>query len=406
MSPQAWRVAKWALLLLAGLLLLDFGLKIWRCEIAFSTTVTAYVLLWVAAEYFCKKQKEAINLRISILAVIFSMFTAEIVLRYWLKYPQTYSEANGGEYLSEYCTQQIINTFWRPSKQEPTLWLNKFEPYAMRNSADAESNTRPLEKFNAIGTRGSLPQKNKKVILCLGDSFTESVCVTIDSSYPYLLEKQLQKIDPEVEVLNAGISGNDPFYDFIMLQHLKDSFHITNAVFLINTTDINEVLYRGGLSRFVAGGTLQFAPRPWWERLYGLSYIVRLVSVNLLKLDYNFHTDKERVALENKAINELFNLFSQHVIPYCQKNNIQLTLAFHPIESELNTPEPYNKLLRPMQQLKGITLVDIFDTIKKQNTLTPLYYPLDRHFYGKGYQILANSIAARIFMQPAANRLP
>ncbi len=403
MSPCVWRVTKWLLLLAAGLLLIDFGLKIWRCEIAFSTTISTYMLLWLAAEYACEKSSIATNIRVAILSVIFSLFLSEIVLRYWLKYPETYTEANGGDYQSEYCTQQVINTFWRPSKEEPTLWLNKFEPYAMRNSADAETTIRPLEMFNALGTRGPLPKKNKKVVACLGDSFTESVCVAIDSSYPYLLEKQLQKCNPDVEVLNAGISGNDPFYDFVMLQYLKKRFNISAAVFLINTTDINEVMYRGGMERFKANATLQFVPRPWWERLYGLSYVVRIIAHNAFKLDFNFHTDQERLLLEQKAISELYSLFLQQVIPYCNKNNIQLILAFHPIEDELSNPSNYTRLVNPLKKLNQVHTVDAFGAIKKQNAITPLYYPVDRHFYGKGYQIIANTIADSIFISSVIN---
>lgn len=46
------------------------------------------------------------------------------------------------------------------------------------------------------------------VILMLGDSLTEGYGLTKEQAYPALLETRLKKIDPNIRVINAGISGS------------------------------------------------------------------------------------------------------------------------------------------------------------------------------------------------------
>jgi lysophospholipase L1-like esterase len=65
---------------------------------------------------------------------------------------------------------------------------------------------------NGLGLRGELPDKKKKIILFLGDSFTEGAGAPVDSSVPELLRKYVVSNDSTSDVLNAGIAGNDIFF--------------------------------------------------------------------------------------------------------------------------------------------------------------------------------------------------
>jgi len=46
-----------------------------------------------------------------------------------------------------------------------------------------------------------------KTILFLGDSLTEGYQLTKEEAYPALIETELKKKDPEVKVINGGVSG-------------------------------------------------------------------------------------------------------------------------------------------------------------------------------------------------------
>lgn len=49
---------------------------------------------------------------------------------------------------------------------------------------------------------------DKFTIAILGDSLTEGYGVARDSAYPALLEKQLKTKNPEIRIVNAGVSGS------------------------------------------------------------------------------------------------------------------------------------------------------------------------------------------------------
>src|SRR5207253_1377665 len=149
----------------------------------------------------------------------------------------------------------------------------------------------------------------------------------IDSSYPVLLENYLRNTDPKIEVFNAGISGNDPFFDFKALQKLSQEFNVHAAVFLVNSTDIEDVLHRGGDERFAPDGTVHYQPTPRWERLYACSYLFRLLIHNFFKFDFCYHTEQEHLQLEQKACQKLHRLFTEQIIPYCRAKNIRLIIA-------------------------------------------------------------------------------
>ncbi len=52
------------------------------------------------------------------------------------------------------------------------------------------------------------PAKDKLTIAILGDSLTEGYGLSKDSAFPSLLEKKLKPDHPNVQVINAGVSGS------------------------------------------------------------------------------------------------------------------------------------------------------------------------------------------------------
>jgi lysophospholipase L1-like esterase len=98
-----------------------------------------------------------------------------------------------------------------------------------------------LNKYNSFGLRGDeiIPLKNGYRILCIGGSTTYTACVQdYKKSYPSLLEKELKKFFPDIEVLNAGISGYTTYESLIRyitkLQYLRPDlvivYHSTNDI--------------------------------------------------------------------------------------------------------------------------------------------------------------------------------
>lgn len=372
-----------------GLSAMFFLHGVYSCTFSFAIILLLFIYIGIGTYYISMPA----NFKLLICSTTIALLIGEVYLRFILQYPATYTEQNGEVFVSEYYMQQSENLLFKifPSGKAD-LHTKEYNPYQEIDISSVENIIRPTERYNELGYRGKLPTKNKKVLACFGDSFTESACVPIDSSYPFLLEKLLRKTDENFEVINMGISGNDPFYDFKTLQKIQTKFRLHTVVFMLNSTDVGNVLYRGGNERFAADGTLNFSPTPFWERLYGLSYLFRLVPHNLLKLDYCYHTPVLHQALQQQAIQKIKKLFEQEIIPFCQAKNIQLIIALHPLVEELTKPEEYKEWTGNLRQIPGAVIADTYYTIQKAHRQNPLYYTVDKHCNGRGYQLFATTV--------------
>ncbi len=59
-------------------------------------------------------------------------------------------------------------------------------------------------------------------IVIIGDSLTEGYGIAKSSAYPYLVEKKLQKLNPKIQLINAGSSGSTSASAVSRMQwHLK-----------------------------------------------------------------------------------------------------------------------------------------------------------------------------------------
>jgi lysophospholipase L1-like esterase len=335
------------------------------------------------------------NIFLSLTVFFSSLFLGEMYIRFIHRYPLTYSEENGRGYSSSYLSQPIYN-FRRLyiTKGNKDLLTFEFVPYEKRDISSISSDEviRPTENYNILGLRGPLPSGKKKIVACFGDSFTEGACAIADSCYPAILASILNHFDKPHDVINAGISGNDPFYDFQMLKKLSSKYNISTAVFLMNGTDLSDVIQRGGNERFVSPRNLQLKPTPWWERIYAVSFIFRLYVHNVLKLNYQFKNAEQEITEKQASVQTLANLFQKQIIPYCKSHNINVVVAQHPLNWEMQDTANYISLESRLQQLKGICYVNTYDSIKLQNTKQPLYYKLDLHFNHEGYRIIAKNI--------------
>jgi hypothetical protein len=119
-----------------------------------------------------------------------------------------------------------------PNRHERNIWGNRvFDVYT--NSLG----------FKDKSCRLILPKTDKKRILFMGDSFTESMGMTWKESFPGILGSRFT----EMEILNAGVVSYSP-----KLYYLKVKFLIENAginfdelfVLIDNSDPLNEITYQ------------------------------------------------------------------------------------------------------------------------------------------------------------------
>lgn len=335
-----------------------------------------------------------VNIQTLIFSTLLVFFSSEIILRFIVKYPLTYSEKNGGFYRSRTndLNKNIDVLLSEPHRKN--VHTLEFRPNQWRDPADVEDKVFPKERYNRLGFRGLIPGRKQKFFVALGDSFTESVCVNYQNSYPKILENLLQENHINAGVLNAGLSGNDPFFDWKMLLKLNNQFPVHTAIFLLNCNHTNNVAIRGGHERFLPNGRLQYnSNTPWWEPFYAYSCLFRLIAHDIFNYNYNLHSPKLAEQLETEAVIKIKNLFENDVIPYCKKENIQLIVAMHPLIWNMGYTDPYFEFRDSLLSIPNLNFVDTYSSIFKENEIQDLYYPIDQHFNEKGYKIIAEEIA-------------
>lgn len=159
---------------------------------------------------------------------------------------------------------------------------------------------------NALGFNDKEWSKNKTSlcrVVALGDSFTEGVGSSNDSSWTKLVQKML----PAKEIFSAGISGSDPVFAYDMLQRLILPYQPDVVIVTINSSDIGDIRVRGGLERFQSD-SLSVKRGPSWEKWYARSFLVRLIVHKVLRYD-RYLVSQEQAAIDTKqALNTLIGM--------------------------------------------------------------------------------------------------
>lgn len=368
------------------------------CKANFLTTVLVYVLLAAVPAFYVQKGRgNSQNVSLAAVSVLVLLFCAEVFLRYVGKNPITYSEMHGNGYLSMYRTDALDNWYVLRGEGRSDIHTLEWRPFEVRDNTTLDFSY-PDYICNTKGLRGKLPRPHSRVILAVGDSFTEGAGTPCDSTYPVLLEKHLRIQDTSWAVINARVSGNDPFFDWMMVKKLRTDHAIEKVVFLINTTDVNDVQMRGGMARFLPSGELDYPGGPWWEPLYAVSFVSRLFFHGVLKVERNLMTSEEHLSSMNHAVRLMAGLFIDHVVPYAEENGIALHVVLHPMADETRGQATVYEMLRDaLNGVQGLSFTDCMADIADHADPQSLYWPNDRHFKPDGYARLAQCVYERNF---------
>jgi hypothetical protein len=358
----------------------------------FLTTIYIYSFAALVLLALSRKLNLSANFKLLMFSVLLALFGAEFILRFIVKYPITYSEKRGEGYYSVYKSPSRDYIQFKLLGIRKDFHTLEFDSGEVRNYECSDYHY-PDENCNALGLRGKLPAKNKKVVLFLGDSFTEGVGAPTDSSIPFLVNKHIVAGDSNAAVLNGGISGNDMFFDWKMLQKLAPLYALKQVVFISNTTDIGDVLVRGGNERFCPNGNLSYNPAPWWEPLYSVSFVFRLIMHNALKLNYLLLTPEEEQIRKQAAADKMTALLKNEIVPWANSHGVPVLVVLIPLYPDISATEgDYNRLYNGFKSVPGIQLLNCMPAIKSQTNIPGLYWPTDGHFRPAGYNIISQYI--------------
>jgi len=122
-------------------------------------------------------------------------------------------------------------------------------------------------------------------ILVLGDSFTVGANVRQEEAYPKVLEKRLQSIyGPQIQVVNAGVGGWDPFQYAQYFEHYGQQFEpdLILVGFFVGNDTFSDLTSAGQLGTAILGHRVSKAAtaRPFIKLqvfLYEHSHLARML---------------------------------------------------------------------------------------------------------------------------------
>lgn len=255
---------------------------------------------------------------------------------------------------------------------------------------------------NSLGLSDKEPARDKQPgeyrIIALGDSYTEGDGAPEESAWPRLLGASLERGHParRISCINAGVSGSDPFFEYVLLRDLLLPLSPDLVIVAINE-EASDIMVRGGMERFKPDGTVEYKKPPSWEWLYGSSYIARLVAHRLLGYDYLFFKPAQRRLEQDKAV----ALIEQSVRMFqrlSEENHFTLLVVCHPLrhEVERGSYEYLSKILTASRTygIEHLDMLEYFLAVEKigRDNAGAYYWARDGHHNARGYAAFARGV--------------
>ena len=322
-------------------------------------------------------------------ALFLALLIAEVAFRINGKYA-VYSEKFGQGYSS----------IFTPGERN---WYHVYFPKEDRRDYGEEFSYHFIANNEGLLEKEFSTDKDSNTVrvMVFGDSFIQGIGAPYDSSCPRQLEGILRRevLGKKVEVWDCGIGGSDPYFEYILLQKLM-KYHPDYVIVGLNSTDISDLYLRGGMERFKPDSTVQYRPRPWFEPLYGKSFVVRRVVHDVLHYNWLLQKPSEqehdRIASILK-INAVLDSFQRT----CASKHIPLLVSLQPCLFEFIDGIPYSMTaVKTHCDSANIPAIDLKAYMANigyaGDKVKPIYWPIDGHFNNAGYGIYAKFLGETV----------
>lgn len=334
------------------------------------------------------------KLLIVFLSTLAAMFLSELLLRSSNSL-KTYSEKNGEGYISYF--DAILPSWYLTLSPQSTIERHTQDFHYSYTS-------------NTLGLRGNeIQPKDDSIyrIIVMGDSYTEGVGAPGNNeTMPAYLENALLKnTQQHIEVINAGIAGSDPFHEYVLLRNKLLHLKPNHVLMVVNSSDIDDYFFRGGMERFHTDGTTHYLKGPWFHALYKHSFLYRLLTVTVMGYTKSLVKHQQIDILNTQACMAIAQA-ADSANKLCSANNCGFSLVIHQRGAEIkkSTRKPSRWQFRPqhnynlsiLKKLVHCQTIDIRQPFEKTltgNKTEELIWKNDNHFKPDGYQLMASLIA-------------
>ncbi|HEY7411112.1 MAG TPA: GDSL-type esterase/lipase family protein [Vicinamibacteria bacterium] len=383
-------------LLCASLFVLHLQARWLNATAAFLLLAAGGLLAALAVELAASSWTAAArgNARVLVGATVLAAMAAEATLRSLGRHA-SYTERNGGHYRSLFrmTSSNRYNTY-PPGR---TLRYHKVE-------------FEHLRAINSLGLTGPEPvvarQPREFRVVALGDSFTEGVGTGPESTWVIVAQRALGARHPGLVVtsLNAGISASDPVFQLALLRERLLPFRPDLVVLAVNTSDIDDLVVRGGSERFRPDGTVAVRPPPRWDWIYGSSFLFRVLVHDVVGYDWTFVRPRWQPSERRRAAAKLKDTVAA-TRTLCRENGAGFLLVSHPLEHELRarrySQSHFAGLVEGWRADASLPFLDLLEAYLAQGLIPPersadFYWARDLHHNTRGYAVMGSAIAARI----------
>ena len=197
----------------------------------------------------------------------------------------------------------------------------------------------------------------------------------------------------KIKLYNAGTCGSDVFFNNKLLVNVLYKMKPHLVIECINTSDILDVIKRGGNERFNDDGTTCGKVGPRWEIIYQYSHVFRGIIHNFFDYDENLIKKSELLESELIAILMIKQKTDETAL-FCKQNGIPYILLIQPTPADLKTNQHQPTFF--INQLAELQYsINLFEPMHKYYLLHNIKddsWDLNGHFNSKGYLVLGNII--------------
>ena len=357
--------------------------------------VLGYLLIRCLQDTGSVPAKTAMSLMLLLFSFCFALLVSELALRSFDQNLKSYGERNGA---GHYSTAYRVMLHKCDSCGGGYYFIN--QPNGTEEFSKQEFHY--IHKYNSLGLRDheftEHKDSNEFRILGVGDSFTEGVGTTEDSTWLKQLEHMLNA-DPhrfyDYTTLNGGAHGSDLIFSYELLSHCLLKYHPDMVILNLNSTDIGDIVTRGTAEGINLKNGYAEGHAPWWEYLYGSSYLVRLFVMDGLGYNWELLSAEGQRRAEKEAVHAI----SEKIKDFGQLAHDQhffFLLLIQPLKDEL-TSNVLNQIELD-SSIERINLAPYFaEKINKDHEpLSKYYWPIDGHFTNLGYELEARAIYNRL----------
>jgi hypothetical protein len=318
--------------------------------------------------------------------IAFSIFIFLITLEVFLRITgvyKNYSEKSSGFYIPQY-------------RQYSESWFHTWTPNS--TVVFSQSEFEYINKINEFGHREKsvldfISDTSSIKIVCLGDSFTEGDGAPYDSSWVRSLELLLNtKDENNFKLYNAGSCGSDVLFNFKILSEKLINLNPSIVIECLNTSDIYDLIYRGGEERFNDDGTTHGKVGPKWERLYKNLHLFRAFIRTFTSYNSNLVKEIEIENIERKAIEQVY-VQVKKTAEFCKNKGITYVLLLQPVPAEIRNQKEKNEFSDVFANKDyAICLLKPLNEYYKYNNIDEHSWHINGHFNSEGYWNLGNII--------------